>query len=156
MVISRCSMFVIVSLLVFGAGCCSSAPVGPKTTPVSGKVLYKNLPVEGATVSFLGDGTTRAAMAITDSLGQFVLTTTRSGDGAVPGVHKITISKIIAPLTKSASEPMSMEAAAKAVNVPPAQPLSMLPAKYQSALSSGLSQTVKAKEKNEFTFDLKD
>lgn len=157
MMVSRSSMFVVVAcLLTLGMGCSNSGPAGPKTVPVSGQVNYKNLPVEGATVSFLGDGTTRAAMAITDSKGQFILTTIRSGDGAVPGVHKVTVTKIVAPPTKSANEPMSMEDAAKAANVPPAEPLSMLPAKYQTAASSGLSFTVKANEKNDFTIELKD
>lgn len=156
MVVSRLSMFVVVSLLTLGIGCSSSGPAGPKTAPVSGQVNYKNLPVEGATVSFLGDGTTRAAMAITDSKGHFILTTIRSGDGAVPGLHKVTVTKIVAPPTKSANEPVSMENAAKAANVQPAEPLSMLPAKYQTAESSGLSFTVKANEKNDFTIELKD
>src|SRR4029077_3046544 len=124
------------SILVVG---CSKGPSGPKTIPAGGKVSYKNLPVEGATVSFLGDGKTAPAMAITDSAGEFILTTTRSGDGAVPGSHRVTVSKIVGPPVKSSSAPVSMEDAAKAANAPPpAKPLSMLPEHYSSAASSGL------------------
>lgn len=138
-------------------GCSGPAPTGPKPIPASGKVTYKNLPVEGATVSFLGDGKIPPAMALTDSSGEFILTTSRSGDGAVPGVHRVTVTKIVGPPAAKSTGSMSMEDAAKAASAPPpAKPLSMLPERYSAADSSGLQFTVKAGDKNSFAIDLTD
>lgn len=134
---------------------CSKPAEGPKTVPASGKVTYKNLPVEGATVSFLGDGKTAPAMAMTDSAGEFVLTTTRMHDGAVPGSHRVTVSKIIGS-AKTNTGTMTMEDAAKATREPPSKPLSMLPEAYASPATSGLTFTVKQGDKNYFPIELKD
>lgn len=157
MTASRCTWLVAAGLITVAVGCSGGAPAGPKTVRASGKVTYKNIPVEGATVSFLGDGKIAPAIAITDSLGSFVLTTNRSGDGAVPGVHRVTVTKIVAPpsAVKSNTGTMTMEEAAKAAKEPPpAKPLSMLPDRYRSPDSSGLTYTVKQGDKNEFKIEL--
>ncbi len=145
------------TLTVIIGGCSGPTPAGPKPIPASGKVTYKNLPVEGATVSFLGDGKIPPAMALTDSSGEFILTTSRSGDGAVPGVHRVTVTKIVGPPAAKSTGSMSMEDAAKAASAPAvAKPLSMLPDRYAAADSSGLQFTVKAGDKNNFAIDLTD
>ena len=149
---SRSLWLVAAGLTVVMLGC-GQAPSGPRTVPASGKLTFKNLPVEGATVSFLGDGKTPPAVAITDAAGEFILTTNRSGDGAVPGVHRVTVSKIIGPPVKSTGS-MSMEDAAKAGSSPPPKPVSMLPEKYNSVDSSGLQFTVKEGDKNYFVIEL--
>jgi hypothetical protein len=108
-------------------------------------------------VSFLGDGKIRAAYATTDAAGEFILTTNRSGDGAVPGIHKVTVTKVVGAPAKASTGPMSMEAAAKAAQEPaPAKPLSLIPEKYGIADSSPLSFTVKAGDKNDFAIELVD
>lgn len=145
MMASRCAWIVVAGVMAQMVGCSGGNPAGPKSAPVKGKVTFKNLPVEGATVSFLGDGKSPPAIAITDVAGQYILTTTRSGDGAVPGVHKVTVTKFVAPPTaaKPKSGSMSMEDAAKAAQEAPPKPLSLLPERYASADSSGLQFTVK-------------
>ena len=154
----RRGQLVIASLAAILIGCSGGNTAGykgPKPVPAKGKVSYKNQPVEGATVSFLGS---RAAIAVTDASGEFILTTVTSGDGAVPGDHKVTVTKIVAPpsAAKKAGN-MSMEDAAKAAQEPPAaKPLSLLPDKYASAESSGLQYTVKSGDKNEFNIELTD
>jgi hypothetical protein len=141
---SRGAWVVVAGAVVAMIGC-SGGATGPKTAPVKGKITYKKLPVEGATVSFLGDGKVPPAVAVTDAAGQYILTTTRSGDGAVPGVHKVTVTKIVAPpaAAKPKSGSMSMEDAAKAAQEAPAKPVSLLPERYASAETSGLQFTVK-------------
>lgn len=134
---------------------CSKAPAGPKKVPAGGKVTYKNVPVEGATVSFLGDGKSAPAVAITDASGEFVLTTNQSGDGAVPGTHRVTVTKIIGQPVKSTGS-MSMDDAAKAASNPPPKQVSPIPEKYNSVDSSGLQYTVKEGDKNHFAIELKD
>ncbi len=158
MVASRCVWLVTAAMTtaIIG-GCGGEVSKGPKPIPASGKVTYKNLPVEGATVSFLGDGKIPPAMALTDSSGEFILTTSRSGDGAVPGVHRVTVTKIVGPPAAKSTGSMSMEDAAKAASAPAAaKPLSMLPDRYAAADSSGLQFTVKAGDKNNFAIDLTD
>jgi hypothetical protein len=157
MMASRCPWLVAGLMTLTSIGC-SKAPEGPKTVPAKGKVTFKSLPVEGATVSFLGDGKTAPAIAITDAGGEFILTTSRSGDGAVPGSHRVTVTKIINPpgASKAKSGMMSMEDAAKAAAEPPAKPLYMLPEHYASAETSGLTFTVKEGDKNDFLIELTD
>ena len=157
MTASRLTWLVAAGLLTVAVGCSGGGPAGPKTVPASGKVTYKNVPVEGATVSFLGDGKVAPAIAVTDSTGSFILTTSRSGDGAVPAVHRVTVTKVVAPPSAVSTNngKMTMEDAAKAANAPPpAKPLSMLPDRYRSPESSGLTYTVKQGDKNEFKIEL--
>lgn len=158
MMASRCvSLAMAVLMTAVLGGCGGEVAKGPRPIPASGKVTYKNQPVEGATVSFLGDGKIPPAMALTDSSGEFVLTTSRSGDGAIPGVHRVTVTKIVGPPAAKSTGSMSMEDAAKAASAPPAaKPLSMLPDRYAAADSSGLQFTVKAGDKNNFIIDLTD
>lgn len=141
------------------AGCKDPGPPKPKTVPVTGKVMYKGQPVASATVAFLGDGKIRAAFGKTDSEGRFELTTSEAGDGAVPGMHKVTVTKVVgSKAAKAASGPVSMEDALKRSNEPKKdeEPMSLLPDMYADAATSGLSFDVKESGTNDFTIDLKD
>jgi hypothetical protein len=144
---------------LFLAGCSGDAQTRPKTVAVSGKVLYKGQPVDGATVAFLGDGKIPPAIGRTDSLGRFDLTTSQPGDGAVPGNHQVTVSKIVGTkAAKAAAAPMSMEDALKRgkEKSEDAAPMSLLPDHYAEAATSGLTYEVKPTGTNDFTIDLKD
>ena len=66
----------------------------PKRVPVSGSVTYKGKAVEGATVGFLCEGAPRMASGITDKDGKFTLTTYEPNDGAIPGKHTVTVTKM--------------------------------------------------------------
>lgn len=155
MTASRRTWLVTAGLIVLASGC-GKAPAGPQKVPAGGKVTYKDQPVEGATVSFLGDGNGTPAIAITDAAGEFILTTSQSGDGAVPGVHKVSVSKFVGQPAKSTG-PTSMEDAAKAAKSAAAsKQMSMLPDRYNSADSSGLQYTVKEGDKNHFLIELKE
>jgi len=65
----------------------------PSTYPVRGNVVYKGVPVAGASIAFMGSGAPRAATGKTDESGSFQLTTFQPNDGAVPGMHEVTIKK---------------------------------------------------------------
>ena len=140
---------------------CGGGDAGPKVVPVTGKVLYKGLPLTEAQVAFLGDGKSRPAVAITDTQGRFVLTTSLTGDGAVPGNHTVTVSKTVDnPSAKKVTGKISMDDAAKlsADYGKADQPatLSLIPERYSLASQSGLSFQVKEGQANDFTIDLKD
>ncbi len=151
---SRRLWLVVAGIVVLSMGC-SKAPTGPKKVPAGGKVTYKNAPVEGATVSFLSDGKTPTAVAITDASGEFALATSVSGDGAVPGTYRVAVTKIIGPPVKSTGS-MSMDDAAKAASAPAQKQVSPIPEKYNSVESSGLQFTVKEGDKNHFAIELND
>jgi hypothetical protein len=138
-------------------GC--SGGTGVTTVKASGVVIYKGQPVSEANVAFLGDGTIRPAIALTDEDGKFVLTTVRSGDGAVVGKHMVTVSKTVEPPTKAAATgSVSMEEAAKAAQETPAvaKTLYLVPEKYSLPATSGLTFDVKDGAENYFEIKLED
>ena len=119
------------------------------TIPVSGKVTYKDQPVAGATVTFIGQGEGRSATAITAADGTYKLQTLDAA-GALPGSYTVVVDKTEMPpeLTKS----QSMEEAAAQGNKPLPQPKKLLPAKYGDPAKTPLKFEVKAGQAN--TFDL--
>lgn len=155
MIIHRYQVILLSALLL--GGCSGGSSV--KTVKASGVVNYKGQPVAEASVAFLGDGTIRPAVAVTDDDGQFVLTTVRSGDGAVEGTHMVTVSKTVAPPTKAAATgSISMEDAAKAAqeDQKEAKTLYLVPEKYSQPGTSGLSFEVKDGAENHFEINLED
>ena len=149
----------------FGLAGCGGGGGGvarPKTVKVTGKVVYKGQPVAGASVAFLGDGSSTPALGRTDAEGRFELTTFDAGDGAVVGTHKVTVAKIVPPKSASTSTGIgSMEAAAKKAsergNEMPSEDagtLSLLPEKYAQAATTDLSFEVKSSGTNDFTIEL--
>src|SRR5262245_27589254 len=107
------------------------------TATVSGTVLYKDQPVEGATVIFhpKGEGpTAKPAQGKTDSGGHFTLTTyfspTEQPAGALPGEYAVTVTKIDEP--QGAYDPHKD---------PPLK--NHLPAKYSPPQQSPLTATIK-------------
>ncbi|MCU0877357.1 MAG: carboxypeptidase-like regulatory domain-containing protein [Pirellulaceae bacterium] len=125
--------------LVAVAGC---GGTGTATAKVNGKVTVAGQPMEGITVTFYPTGGGRPAVGITDSSGAFTLSTLASGDGAVPGSHQVTFTKV------ESSEPPPSDAPPMQ-NVP--QPFN---AKYSAAQSSGITAEVATGKTNEFTWDL--
>ena len=107
------------------------------TASVSGTVIYKRQPVEGATVIFhpKGEGlTAKPAQGKTDSGGHFTVTTYFGPDdqpaGAVPGDYAVTVTKIDEP--QGAFDPHKD---------PP--PKNHLPVRYSTPQQSPLTVTIK-------------
>jgi hypothetical protein len=100
----------------------------PTTIETSGIVTYKGAPVEGAQVMFTSPAA-RPATAMTDAEGRFELTTFATGDGAVEGKHRVTITKTE---RVSGADP----------NNPYADTRHMLPTKYSNPAKSPLSATI--------------
>lgn len=153
-----------IGLLGFVIAGCSAGVDRPETAPVSGTVVYKGQPVEGATVSFMADGAPRAASGVTDADGKFQLSTFELNDGALIGEHVVTISKQEA----GATAPQSTDPTA-ALNDPSALvemqlsttsqkggPKSLLPQKYANPNTSPLKEKVTAEGPNSFVFTLTD
>lgn len=150
------SLAVGLSLIFFSlAGCGGRAADAPTLYPVSGSVSYKGAPVPGAKVMFMGDGTLPPAVGLTDSGGNFTLSS-MAGSGAVAGRHIVVVQKE----TEAAAPEkvnMSMEEAAAAAQKPQtgATSTSLIPKKYTDPQSSPLSYEVTSGS-NDFPIELTD
>ena len=145
-------------LAFFAVGCGGGDNL--TTAPVSGKVTYKNTPVDGALVQFYPEkGPLYSATTAQD--GTFTLKG-RSSDGVVVGSGVFTVT-----LQEEGASPISdtppddpeklgeymlkHEAAEKK-----GPPKSLIPEKYSNPKTSGLKFEVKEGTENDFPLDLKD
>ncbi len=129
---------------------CTSAPSNPKTFPVDGMVNLDDKPIAGATIVLVpiskDDG--EAASGVSDASGKFSLTTYSAGDGVRPGSYRIRVTKFDKVLVDESKRVRNMtpEEEMKAYDPdakPPAPPKNLLPKKYETELTSGLSHQVK-------------
>jgi hypothetical protein len=125
------------TLCLFAVLLLSACSGGRGTASVSGVVLYKDQPVDGATVIFhpQGDGPNlKPAQGKSDDGGRFSVTTYlgpgEQPAGAMPGEYKVTVTKIDEPV--GAFDPHKD---------PP--PKNHLPAKYMTPQKSPLSVSIK-------------
>ncbi len=147
---------------------------GPKraaTKPVTGTVVYRGQPLDGANVLFsrgsrnIAEG--EVAMGKTDAQGRFTLTThfgsATDSKGAPEGKYEVTISKRVPPKGVSESQYRAMVEAANKIGesgapVPPdKQPpalVEMLPEHYSVVGKSKLSADITAGGKTDFEFKL--
>ena len=126
-------IWVLPVVILFGCG-----PSRPKTVTVSGTVTYKKEPVKGASILFAPKAHGNPALATTDVDGKYRLRTFLPGDGARPGEYVVSIRACV------------VEAAGTAG---PAKTKWLIPEKYGSGRTSGLTATVGPGQK-EFNFDL--
>ena len=83
------------SLVLIVAGCGGKTETRPPTFPVSGKVVSKGQPVDGATLMFHPASPTLKQFpgyAKTDKDGSFKVSTFDAGDGAPEGDYSVTIT----------------------------------------------------------------
>ena len=130
------------------AGCTGNSL---NTVPVSGKVTYQGQPVEGATVSFVGEGELKTAVAITKADGSYQLMTLDS-KGAMPGSYPVVVTKTELPPAAA----LSMDDAAKMAGKAPPQLKRLLPTKYGDQRTTPLKLEVKAGQTNVHDLPLAD
>jgi hypothetical protein len=140
-------------LFLIAVAVLSAAAIGCSETSefakVSGTVTYQGKPVEGAVVAFHCDKASVPATGTTDASGRFTLTSVVAGDGAMPGQHKITVTKNkVAGAVPSGA--MSMEQALQSGGGAMAEQNS-LPRIYANAGSTPLTETVSKENVNDFT-----
>lgn len=123
----------------------------PKRLPAGGLVEYQGQPLDGATVVFVAkaaDGKEYDATGVTDVKGRFRLRTFRDGDGAILGVHRVQVQKLMRVTTKAVP--------GLAAEDQPTVEKNVLPLKYANYEKSGLTAEVTEKGPNDFTFMLDD
>lgn len=136
-------VFSSVLLLLTTAGCLGGGGGAEfPTTPVTLKVMHKGAPVEGANVAMVNSNDyDKPVIAVgrTNAQGEAVMRTYSDGDGAVKGIHLITVTKMEVSATGPAVE---MDSPDYDPNAPAAPaPKSLLPIKY-STPASGLTVQV--------------
>lgn len=114
------------------------------TAPVQGTVIYNGKPLPYGTVSFQPDAGLPAIGTI-QSDGSFTLTTYSNGDGATTGSHKVAV--IATEADAGTTPPVDPNAEMPA-------PKFVIPAKYTSYSTSGLTAEVVEGERNVFTFTI--
>jgi hypothetical protein len=115
--------------------------------------------VEGATVTFNpgNEAGRKAGFAMTDADGLYKIGTYATGDGAIAGNYFVTVSKALpssAPAPSPSEEeyvPPDPDAPAK----PAEKPVQMIPPKYATQSTSGLTFEVKSGS-DTFDIELKD
>lgn len=140
---------------------------GPKLFQVTGRVMYQDKPVEGATVTFIPADGSQTSFGTTDAEGKFSLKGGRGGDGAPLGTATATVTKSPAASAATptapagapgsaalpggatvgaggvAGTPAAAGGAALGETAAGATPIkSELPEKYSSIATSGLTFTV--------------
>jgi hypothetical protein len=124
---------VLLGLMTAGLVGCDTLRSPSGIVPVSGVVVYNDVPVADAFITFIPEKGPKAT-ATTDTDGQFKLTTTLPNDGAVKGAHQITIELL------EAMDPAN----------PYAKRKSLIPEKYGSLKESGLKETISGPATLEF------
>lgn len=143
----------VLAMSVLLTGCAPSTVDRPDTTGVTGTVTLDGEPVEGAVVTFVPTGDGQSAVGKTDGSGQYRLTTFGGGDGAITGEYQVKIAKYAAPEAVEASGTAEGEGAGVEYEEDPndtGEQESLLPEKYASESTSGLTATV---SENATTFD---
>jgi hypothetical protein len=139
----RFDLIIVVLCPIVLSGCSGTASE-LDVVPARGIVTFDGQPVEGANVIFSpADGNqTLASQAVTDSDGRFEMSTHSGGGKFVPGIapgrYAVTVTKL--------------DTAAVSTTLAP--PKDLLPKKYGSPQTSGLTADIVAGAENDFKFAL--
>lgn len=135
-----------VLLLTLGCG-------GERTYPVKGTVTFEGKPLPwGGSIAFypIKPLPGKQGGGIVKEDGSYYLTTTKDGDGSLPGEFRVVINQVT---QKEGTNRKDGEGAFRTPPVlPPAQ---QIPAIYGDSQNSPLTAKVEAKAQNEINFDLK-
>ena len=135
-------------------GCGDGIEDAPSLVPATGTVTYNGKPLANATVTLLSTTGGRIAVGQSDAGGAFILTTDGK-DGAVPGSHKVSVVAIEGGTGPQSAPEEGSEAYEKMMSGEGSQAKSLIPEKYNSAESSGLTATISAGA-GQITLELKD
>lgn len=147
-------------------GCSGGNELG--TVPAAGTVTLNGQPVDNAVVTFTPSAPpARVAVARTDESGRFEMMTLEPGDGVMPGSYTVGISKtdepppVVSPVsTADPDDPAIRDAAYKAhqeeieKGITPEPPKDLLPLKYKSPTTSGLTAEIPPGGTRDLKFDL--
>jgi len=144
-------LFLIAACFPIVSGCSEDDGIGERYA-VRGTVTYKGEPLKHGTVNFSPEGTAGrpASGAIED--GGYEVTTLTPGDGMLPAKYKVAIQANYTDMSKVVGNPGGLY---RTDLIPKAPKVKLIPRKYESPATSGLSAEVKP-ERNTINFDLRD
>jgi len=156
--------FVLCSLgfaLVFSTGCDNAGRLSG-LVPARGVVLYKNAPVEGATLTFFPEDAVssahsveqRPATAVTDASGRFVMMTLQPDDGVFPGQYSVVITKNIPQRVFTREELQEFFRQGRPTPIPEMK--NELPEQYSDPKTSPLKVDLNSKGDKALKFELVD
>jgi hypothetical protein len=146
----------VTTLGFFGLAGCSRDPniAGrPKLVPARGHITHDGKPLAGAHITFINTALNRSAHAISDSDGSFVLSTFDDKDGAVPGKQLVSVSKVEMLHKLDPSIDRTTMKAPKNPAGPERRWL--IPEKYGSTTTSGLTAEIGESGNKEIVLELK-
>jgi hypothetical protein len=138
----------IVGLLLTGCGGGNSHI--EKVVPVSGVLTFRGKALEYYQVTFTPDDGRRPAIGVTDAAGKFTLGTNDVGDGAPPGVNKVSVAWVGPPQTTEAGSEVIIDDPSK---LP--KPKFRIPEKYSAPETTDLTQDVPSSGISDLKIDLK-
>ena len=122
---------------------------------VKGTVTLDGSPLSGASVTFVPLSVSdelRGASGTSDDSGNFEMTTLNKADGVMPGEYRVTVVKREATGKVPTPEEMQ-EASLKGISLN-IQYKSVIPDKYGSSSTSGLSAKIEPNQKDPVKFEL--
>lgn len=157
------SLLLLFPLLLSAVGCGKSDR--PAIAKASGRVTLAGAPVAGATVSFQPVAGGRPCSGVTDSSGVYQMTSYDANDGAPVGEHRVVIIKIAGPGASVPAEASPAEDPSMSLSTmagpgedgqAPPQPETqyLVPQKYSSPETSGLTVKVPEGGSDKLDFDL--
>lgn len=127
----------------------------PELRQVSGTVTYNGEPLGDAIVAFYNENSSRLASGHTDLKGEFVLTSFEFNDGAIPGEHKVVVTK--ADMSEDEEVPeLSMDESLEARPVRQNDVRLLVPKKYTTPGTTPLVVSVSEDGPNDVTINLED
>jgi len=156
----KCFLGGVASLTLLVCGCSGGGADQVPVYPVSGKVTLGGGPVAKATVVFSPVDGQPVATGMTDTQGEFKLTTYDSFDGAAEGNYEVLISKSAAPAASTGGAPSHDPTGSSTQNSAPSHSAgnaesggAVIDPKW-SQHGNGLSAEVKKGEDNVFELTL--
>jgi len=90
----HCCLMMLILPLFFLWSCGGTSSDTPSLASVSGTVLLDGAPLAGAIIMFEPKESGAASTGVTDEQGHYTLIYSAEKNGAVPGVHVVSISKL--------------------------------------------------------------
>jgi hypothetical protein len=133
------------------AGC----DTGPQVAPVHGTVTYKGAPVPTGTITFHPVEGGRPAIGTISNDGSYSLARRTLGDGVILGKYNVTIEATAAAAQTTTTQQVTTLADEDIVSAKlPAPPKELVPVKYSTVESAGLTATVNSGP-NQIDFNLR-
>jgi len=143
---ARCPIAIVavVALLATACGCSRHyedkfSRARPPAFKTTGRVTWNGAPAAGALVTLHSRSHNLAASGKADSAGSFVLTTWRLGDGAVAGVHRVSVETIVITGYTGDGDPIEVNE---------------MPPTYQNPETSGFMATISERGPNVLEFEV--